>query len=124
MDEVTLNPEQPVVIFTLEWCEFCWSIKKLFKKLEIPFHSVDLDSVAFQEGNRGGEIRKVLNSRLKTNNIPQIFIGGTHIGGATDAFDAWNAGTLITLLADNGVEVKDPGEFDAYSLLPGWLHTR
>ena len=99
-------------------------MKKLFAKLGIPYHAVNLDSVAFQEENRGGEIRKVLNARLGTNNIPQIFIGGTHIGGATDAFDAWNAGSLKNTLADSGVETKDPGEFDAYSLLPGWLHSR
>ena len=124
VDKVTRDAGQPVVIFALEWCEFCWSVKKLFAKLGIPYHSVDLDSVAFQEDNRGGEIRRVLNARLGTNNIPQIYVGGTHIGGATDAFDAWNAGSLKALLADNGVDTKDPGEFDAYSLLPGWLHTR
>ena len=80
--------------------------------------------MAFQEDHRGGEIRTVLPARLDTNNIPQIYIGGTHIGGATDAFDAWNAGTLKDLLAENGIETKDPGEFVAYSLLPGWLHSR
>ena len=124
VDEVTQNPEEPVVIFALEWCEFCWSVKKLFKKLGIPYHSVDLDSVAFQEGNRGGEIRKVLNAQLGTNNIPQIYIGGAHIGGATDAFDAWNEGSLKELLESNGIEPQDPGDFNAYTLLPGWLHTR
>lgn len=124
VDRVTCDAGQPVIIFSLEWCEFCWSVKKLFAKLDIPYHAVDLDSVAFQEGDRGGEIRKVLNARLGTNNIPQIYIGGTHIGGATDTFDAWNAGTLKDLLVANGVETTDPGEFDAYSLLPGWLHSR
>jgi cysteine synthase A len=124
VEETTTDSERPVIIFALEWCEFCWSVKKLFKKLGIPYHSVDLDSVAFQEGNRGGEIRKVLNAQLGTNNIPQIYIGGIHIGGATDTFDAYNNGTLNRLLTENGVAMEDPGEFDAYSMLPGWLHTR
>ena len=47
----------PVVMFALEWCEFCWSVRKLFGRCGIPFHSVDLDSVAFQEDDRGGRIR-------------------------------------------------------------------
>src|SRR4030095_14289543 len=26
--EATENPAQPVVMFALEWCEFCWSVRK------------------------------------------------------------------------------------------------
>jgi cysteine synthase A len=123
VDELLSDARQPVVLFALEWCEFCWSVRKLFNKLGIPFCSVDLDSVAYQEANRGGEIRKVLKSRLRTNNIPQIFIAGTHIGGSTDLFDAWNENKVKPLLQAAGVTFSDPGEdFDANSLLPGWRH--
>ncbi|MDX1554543.1 MAG: glutaredoxin domain-containing protein, partial [Xanthomonadales bacterium] len=97
VDEVIGDPAQPVVLFALEWCEFCWGVRKLFARLGIPYRAIDLDSVAFQEGNRGGEIRKVLKSRLGTNTIPQIYIGGQHIGGATDAYAAWNQGKIREL---------------------------
>ena len=58
--EVLADKETPVVLFALEWCEFCWSVRKLFKKLNIPYRSVDLDSVEFQQDSRGKKIRAVL----------------------------------------------------------------
>ncbi|MDA1075058.1 MAG: cysteine synthase A [Proteobacteria bacterium] len=44
---------EPVLMFALEWCEFCWSVRKLFAELDIPYKSVDLDSVEYQQGDRG-----------------------------------------------------------------------
>jgi cysteine synthase A len=125
VERVLADADQPVVLFALEWCEFCWGVRKLFGKLGIPYRSVDLDSVSYQEGNRGGEIRKVLKSRLGTNNIPQIFIGGHHIGGATDLYQAWNRKQVQPLLEKARVSFDDPGpDFDANSFLPAWLHKR
>ena len=36
---------QPVVLFALDWCEFCWSVRGMFAKQGISYRSVDLDSV-------------------------------------------------------------------------------
>jgi cysteine synthase A len=114
----------PVVLFALEWCEFCWAIRKLFGELGIPFKAVDLDSVAYQDDDWGGQIRAVLNARLGSNTIPQIFIGGKHIGGATDTFEAFKSGDLQKRLAEVGIEPGDLGGKDPYELLPNWLHKR
>jgi cysteine synthase A len=114
----------PVVVFALEWCEFCWSVKKLFKKLEIPYRSVDLDSVEFQEGQRGRTIRDVLKEQTAFETIPQIFIGGEFVGGCTDLFDGWNEGRVQRLLDDAGVKYNRVVEVDPYSFLPEWLHPR
>jgi len=115
---------QPVVMFALEWCEFCWSVRKLFERLGIEYHSVDLDSVEFQEGDRGGRIRAVLAERTGATTIPQIFIGGEHVGGCTDLFDAHCDHSILRRLDAIGVEYQRSVEIDAYSLLPGWLHPR
>jgi cysteine synthase A len=122
--EMVNDTNEPVVLFALEWCEFCWAIRKLFGELEVPYRAVDLDSVAFQEGDRGGQIRAVLNARLGTNNIPQIFIGGEHIGGATDAFEAYQSGKLTELLSRVDIVPGDLGGRDPHELLPNWLHKR
>ena len=122
--EVTHVAEKPVVMFALEWCEFCWSARKLFQKLGIDYVSVDLDSVAYQQQNRGGEIRKVLVEQTGAKTIPQIYVGGTHIGGCTDLFDTYKDGTLKPLLDAAHVTINDLGDFDPYTLLPGWLHAR
>jgi cysteine synthase A len=124
VDEALGDPDQPVVLFALEWCEFCWAVRKLFNELGIAYRSVDLDSVAYQEDDWGGQIRGVLRSRLGSNTIPQIFIGGEHLGGATDTFEAYKTGELQKHLAKAGLECGDLGDKDPFELLPGWLHKR
>jgi cysteine synthase A len=124
VDEVTSDPAQPVVMFALEWCEFCWSVRKLFKAFDIPYRSVDLDSAEYQKDNWGGRIRNVLRARTKSPTIPQIFIGNHHVGGCAEVFDAFNDGRLQKMLRENGIEVKQDKDVDAYSFLPKWLHPR
>jgi cysteine synthase A len=124
VDEALADSDNPVVLFALEWCEFCWAIRKLFKELGIPYRSVDLDSVTYQEDDWGGQIRAVLRSRLDSNTIPQIFVAGEHIGGATDTFEAYKTGDLQKRLAAVGVDCGDLGDKDPFELLPGWLHKR
>jgi cysteine synthase A len=116
--------EEPVVLFALEWCEFCWSVRKLFAKLGISYRSIDLDSIPYQTGDRGGRIRAVLAARTGTRTIPQIFIGGTHVGGATDLFDAWRSGAARKLLENSGIAFDAKADLDPYSLLPKWLQPR
>jgi cysteine synthase A len=124
IDETVGDRENPVVLFALEWCEFCWAIRKLFAELNVPYRAVDLDSVAYQENDWGGQIRAALNERVGSNTIPQIFIGGEHIGGATDTFEAFKSGKLIEKLQCAGIRAGDLGGKDPYKLLPNWLHGR
>lgn len=114
----------PVVMFALEWCEFCWSVRKLFGKLGIDYESVDLDSVAYQEGDRGGKIRAVLAEQTGAVTIPQIYVGGEHVGGCTELFDIHDDGTLRTKLDALGVVYDGAAQINAYSLLPEWLQPR
>jgi len=122
--DVLGDPRQAVVLFALEWCEFCWSVRKMFKQFGIEYRSIDLDSVEYQRGDRGGQIRRVLSGRFGVKTIPQIFVGGEHIGGATEVFDAWREGRLQALLAKQGIAYDASADTDPYSLLPGWLHKR
>ena len=116
--------ESPVVMFALEWCEFCWSVRKLFARLEIDYTSIDLDSVAYQRDNLGGEMRTVLEQRTGSPTIPQIFIAGRHMGGATDLFDAMRNGSMQRLLDEHDIGFDDSQPFDPYELLPKWLQPR
>ena len=124
VQESTNDSDNPVVLFALEWCEFCWSVRKMFAKYEIPYRSIDLDSVAYQEDNKGGQIRAALREQTTSKTIPQIFIGGQYIGGATDLFDACKDGSLQKMLEENTVSYNKDVQDDPYSFLPGWLHKR
>jgi cysteine synthase A len=118
-----LLEREPVVLFALEWCEFCWSVRKLFAQMNIPYTSVDLDSVAYQENDLGGKIRGVLLERLGVPTIPQIFIGGKHVGGCTELFDACQDGSMQRRLTESGVTF-DEIDVDPHSLLPRWVQPR
>jgi len=124
VERVVDDREQPVTLFALEWCEFCWSVRRMFAKLGIAYRSVDLDSVAYQKDDRGGKIRAALSARTSVNTIPQVFVGGEFIGGATDVFDAYKQGRLQALLEKNRVEYDRDLKVDPYSFLPTWLHPR
>lgn len=125
VQQVTSDASQPITLFALEWCEFCWSVRKLFARLDIPYQAIDLDSVKYQADDLGGKIRAVLLDQLGSPTIPQIFIGGQHIGGATDLFALYSSGKLDEMLAELDIRMKEmPEDFEPMSLLPGWLHKR
>ena len=123
-----LKPGQTVIEATsgntLEWCEFCWSVRKLFKEFDISYRSVDLDSADYQKDDWGGQVRNALKARTNSPTIPQIFVGNQHIGGCTETFDAFNDGSLQQLMRDNGIKFKQADNVNAYSFLPKWLQPR
>lgn len=124
VDQAISDNKSPVVMFALEWCEFCWSVRKFFKALSINFIAVDLDSVPFQKNDFGGHIRKVLATKTGATTIPQIFIGGTHVGGCTDLFQAFKDGSLQKLLNEKRIDFNSPGDIDADDFLPKWIQKR
>ena len=63
LQAVTQDSDNVVVMFALEWCEFCWSVRKMFAHYEIPYRSIDLDSVEYQENNWGGAIRTAIEGQ-------------------------------------------------------------
>ena len=96
----------------------------MFAKYEIPYRAIDLDSVAYQEGDRGGKIRAVLKDRYDVRTIPQVFVGGEFVGGATETFDSLKEGDFQKLLERNSVNYNATVTDDPYSFLPDWLHPR
>ncbi len=124
LEEATSDTDNPVILFALEWCEFCWSVRKLMAAYEIPYRAIDLDSVAYQANNLGGDVRAAIRERTGQRTIPQIFIGGEHIGGATEFFDALKDGTAQSRLDALGVNWNRAEKRDPYGFLPSWLHKR
>jgi cysteine synthase A len=124
VDEAIASTAEPVVMFALEWCEFCWSLRKLFERLGIAYRSVDLDSAENQKDDWGGQVRAAVTARTDMQTIPQLFVGGEFIGGCTEAFDAYNEGQLATLLQDSGVAFDAEANLEAYDFLPKWLEPR
>jgi cysteine synthase A len=118
------DPRHPVVMFALEWCEFCWSVRKLFDRCEIPYRSIDLDSVEYQDDHWGDRIRSALQARVAARTVPQVFVGGEHVGGCTEVLDAYKEGKFQHLLTSKGVAFNQELDVDPYQFFPAWLHPR
>jgi cysteine synthase A len=118
------DPEQPVVMFALEWCEFCWALRNFFRAYGIACRSVDLDSVPFQQDNLGGEIRRDLHRRLGSPTIPQVFVGGEHVGGCTDTLELFRTCELQARLRACGVAFDAAVTGDPARFLPKRVHPR
>lgn len=114
----------PVVMFVLEWCEFSWSVRKLFAAAGVPCHAVELDAAALQKDNLGSDLRAALGVKAGAPTIPQIFVGGQHVGGATETFDAFMDGSMTDRLAAAGLSFDAGKTADPYSYLPGWMQPR
>jgi len=119
--EVIADRALPVVLFAFEWCEFSWSVRKLFKKCGIPYRAIDLDAAANQVDDRGGKIRAAVAARTGVVTIPQIFVGGQFVGGASEVFEAFKQGQLQALLRESGVPFDAELKLDPHTLLPNWL---
>jgi cysteine synthase A len=123
-DAIIADQGQPVVIFAMEWCEFAWGVKRLMKTLGVPFRAVHLDGPEFVDPRWATKVRRAVSDRAGAATIPQIFIGGRHVGGATETFDAGNDGSLKALLAAVGIDADTESLGDAYRFLPRWVHPR
>jgi cysteine synthase len=116
--------EQPLLLFALEWCEFCWTLRKLFARNRVPYRCIDLDSAEWRQGERAQQLRALLLERTGQRTIPQVFLGGRHLGGASDVIAAWASGELAGALRAAGVAFEPEDGLDPYSLLPGWVQKR
>jgi cysteine synthase A len=115
---------QPVVVFALEWCEFCWSLRNFLEAIGLPYRAVEIDSLAMQRGELGARVRQALSAHTGSVTIPQVFIGGQYAGGCIDIFDAFREGALQRRLAAAGVILPARANVDPFDLLPKWLAKR
>ena len=114
----------PVALFALEWCEFCWAVRKLFRACDVTYESIDLDAGEYSRDEWGDRIRAALRRRVGTHTLPQVFVGGEHVGGCTETLDACANGRLAELLTRHGVAHQVTGDVDPRSFLPTWLQPR
>ena len=122
--DIISDQGNPVVMFALEWCEFCWSVRKMLAEYGIPYRSVDLDSVEYQAEGRGGKLRAALRDTTSSNTFPQIFISGEFVGGCTELFDACKTDELQQRLKSRNIDCDESVTTDPYNFLPSWLHPR
>ena len=83
---------QPVQIYSKYTCGFCMAAKRLLSAKGISYEEIDI----LDHPERRPEMIQRANGR---STVPQIFIGGNHLGGYDDLAAAESAGQLDKLLA-------------------------
>ena len=81
-----------VEIYTTPTCPYCIAAKQLLRKKGVNFAEFDV--------SRDLDLRMVMTKRaMGSRTVPQIFIGGQHIGGCDDLHALDHAGGLDPMLA-------------------------
>ncbi|KAK3413170.1 hypothetical protein EUGRSUZ_I01760 [Eucalyptus grandis] len=91
----------PVVVFSKSYCPYCVSVKKLLSQLGVNFKALELD-----QENDGSEIQSALAEWTGQKTVPNVFIGGNHIGGCDATTAMHNQGKLVPLLTQAGALAK------------------
>ncbi|CAM8923185.1 unnamed protein product [Rhodiola kirilowii] len=88
--------DNPVVVYSKTWCSYSSQVKSLFKRLGVQPLVIELDEL----GPQGPQIQKVLGRITGQHTVPNVFIGGKHIGGCTDTMKLHQKGELQSLLSE------------------------
>ena len=82
-----------VEIYTKMFCPYCARAERLLTEKGAAFEEIDITF----DGAKRTEMMERSGGR---HTVPQIFIGGRHVGGSDDLAALEAAGELDTLLAD------------------------
>ncbi|HLQ17625.1 MAG TPA: glutaredoxin 3 [Tabrizicola sp.] len=84
---------RPVEIYTTPFCPYCHAAKRLLQKKGADYTEIDVS----QDPDLRAKMTQRANGR---RTVPQIFIGGQHVGGSDDLHALDHAGKLDPMLAD------------------------
>ena len=79
-----------VEIYSTDLCAYCWRAKDLLDTHGIPYTEID----ATRAEQRQAMVARAGGART----VPQIFIGGRHIGGADELVALARSGGLTALM--------------------------
>jgi len=114
-----------IVVFSLEYCEFCWTLTGFLDALGVPYRRIDIDSFDYAKDNQGNKYRSALQELTSCKTFPQFFVGGEFIGGAVDACMMWKKDTLKPKLEASGIKGGNDSfndyDGDPFEFLPKWM---
>ena len=78
-------------MYSSSWCPFCYRAKRLLKSKGVAFTEINVDG---QPALRSEMMRRAGGRHT----VPQIFIGGAHVGGSDELAALERAGRLDPML--------------------------
>lgn len=92
-----LVSEHDVFVASKTYCPYCRRAKALLRQMNTGPHVVELD-----ERDDGKAWQAALFEITGQRTVPNIFIGGQHVGGSDDLFRLRDSGKLAEMLAKAG----------------------
>jgi cysteine synthase A len=118
------NKSNKVVVWSLEYCEFCWTLTRFLDRLGVRYERIDIDNFAYAKDQMGNKYRAALTDKTGCATFPQFFLEGTYMGGAVDACQMWKKGEFQPLLESAGLKSGDDFngyDGDPFEFLPKWM---
>lgn len=84
-----------IMVFSKTYCPYCTKVKDTFAKMDIKFGVIELD-----QNNLGDQIQKELLAMTGQRTVPNVFVGGKHLGGCDDTHAAISSGKFKDMLAN------------------------
>ena len=81
-----------VEIYTKGYCPYCHAAKALLARKGVAFEETDI-------GRDPGRRAEMISRAQGRTTVPQVFIGGVHVGGSDDLHALDRAGKLDPMLA-------------------------
>ncbi|HVL70716.1 MAG TPA: glutaredoxin 3 [Beijerinckiaceae bacterium] len=82
----------PVTIYVKPWCPYCSAAKELLDEKGVAYDEIEISGRP--------ELRSEMIAKAGGRyTVPQIFIGGRHVGGCDDLYALERRGELDRLLA-------------------------
>jgi glutaredoxin 3 len=86
-----------VEIYTKFGCPYCARAKRLLEEKGVDYEEYEINSVP-------GKRDEMLGRANGRTTVPQIFIGGRHVGGSDDLAELERGGRLDPMLQGEGAE--------------------
>ncbi|QIL90970.1 glutaredoxin 3 [Microbulbifer sp. SH-1] len=80
-----------VIIYTTRYCPFCIRAKYLLDNKNVSYTEISVDGKP--------ELRAEMTAKAGRHTVPQIWVGGHHVGGCDELMAIERSGELDRLLA-------------------------
>lgn len=85
--------DNKVVVYSKSWCPFCQKTKATFDSMGIEYTAIELD-----QRDDGADVQETLLGMTQQRTVPNVFVGGKHLGGNDDTQKAAASGKLKEML--------------------------
>ena len=87
-----------VIMYSKSSCPFCSTAKQVFAQMNVDYTLVELNQVP-----NGSAIQNTLAEITRQRTVPNIFIGGQHVGGCSELQAGVGNGSVQNKLEQAGV---------------------